>query len=106
MDETLKKLNYKGSYGSFTVEDIPSGFESIDTETRYMGVRLGIDESANYKLEAKVSYGGLKYNEDNFKNQKRVVGNTSNEVEGIIGKEESPSSTVNVVSSYGSVKLY
>jgi len=101
-----KKLNYKGSYGSFTVEDIPSGFESIDTETRYMGVRLGIDESANYKLEAKVSYGGLKYNEDNFKNQKRVVGNTSNEVEGIIGKEESPSSTVNVVSSYGSVKLY
>jgi hypothetical protein len=31
-----------------------------------MGVRLGIEESANYKLEAKVSYGGLKYNEDKF----------------------------------------
>jgi hypothetical protein len=101
-----KKLNYKGSYGSFSIDQIPAGFESIDVETHYMGVRLGIEESANYKLEAKVSYGGLKYNEDNFKNQKRIVENNSNEVTGIFGKEESPSARVNVIASYGSVKLY
>ena len=28
-----------------------------------MGVRLGIEDDASYNLEAKVSYGGLKYNE-------------------------------------------
>ncbi|MEN6353367.1 MAG: hypothetical protein ABFD02_07915 [Bacteroidales bacterium] len=101
-----KELNYSGSYGSFSIGRIPAGFESIDLETHYMGVRLGFDESANYKLNAKVSYGGLKYNEDNFKNQKRIVENNSSEIAGIVGKEESPSATVKVISSYGSVKLY
>lgn len=101
-----KKLKYNGSYGSFSIENIPAGFESIDVETRYMGVRLGIEESANYKLDAKVTYGGLKYNEDNFKNQNRNIENNSKEITGIFGKEESPSARVNVIASYGSVKLY
>jgi uncharacterized lipoprotein YehR (DUF1307 family) len=101
-----KKLNYNGSYGSFSVDMIPAGFESIDIETHFMGVKLGIDESANYKLDAKVSYGGLKYNEDNFKSQRVNVDNNSKEISGTVGKEDNPAAHVNVVSSYGSVKLY
>jgi len=101
-----KKLNYTGSYGSFSVDNIPATFESIDVETKYMGVKLGIDESANYKLDAKVSYGGLKYNEDNFKNKNRIVENNSTEISGTVGNEDSPSAKVNIHSSYGSVKLY
>jgi hypothetical protein len=69
-------------------------------------VRLGIEENAGYNLEAKVSYGGLKYNEQNFKNQRRIIENNSNEVAGVMGKEESPAAKVNVTASYGSVKLY
>jgi hypothetical protein len=103
--ELTKKLNYHGSYGSFSIETIPSGFESIDVETHYMGVKLGIAESANYKLDAKVTYGGLKYNEDKFKNQRRIVENNSNEVSGTFGNEENPSSRVNVLASYGTVRL-
>jgi hypothetical protein len=103
--ELTKKLSYNGSYGSFSIDRVPTGFESIDVETHYMGVKLGIDESANYKLDAKVSYGGLSYNEDNFKNQRRNIENNSKEVSGIVGKEESPAATVNVVASYGSVRL-
>lgn len=103
--ELTKKLNYSGSYGSFSVNSIPAGFESIDVETHYMGVKLGIDESANYKLEAKVSYGGLKYNEGNFKNQKRIVENNSSEISGTVGNEENPAARVNVLSSYGTVRL-
>ena len=103
--ELTKKLNYNGSYGSFSIDQIPAGFESIDVETRYMGVKLGIDESANYKLDAKVTYGGLKYNEDNFKNQRRIIENNSNEVSGTVGNEENPSSRVNVQASYGTVRL-
>jgi hypothetical protein len=103
--ELTKKLTYNGSYGSFTINSIPAGFESIDVETHYMGVKLGIEESANYKLEAKVSYGGLKYNEGNFKNQKRIVENNSSEISGTVGNEENPSAKVNVLSSYGTVRL-
>ncbi len=100
-----KKLNFTGSYGSLTVETIPAGFESVDVETRYMGVKLGIDESASYKLDAKVSYGGLKYSQDNFRNQRRNIENNKQELSGIVGKTESPSASVNVVASYGTVRL-
>jgi hypothetical protein len=104
--ELTKKLTYNGSYGSFSIDRIPSGFESIDVETRYMGVKLGIEESASYRLEAKVSYGSLKYNEDNFKNQRRIVENNSSEISGILGNEENPLSRIRVLASYGNVRLY
>jgi hypothetical protein len=104
--ELTKKLTCNGSYGSFAVENIPAGFEELDTDTRYMGVKLGIDESASYRLDAKLSYGGLKYNEDKFRNQKRIIENNSSEISGTIGDDEAPASIVNVTSSYGSVRLY
>ena len=103
--ELTNKLTYSGSYGSFSVDRVPSGFESLQVETHYMGVKLGIEESASYKLDAKVSYGGLKYNEDNFRNTRRIVENNSHEVSGTVGKEENPTSKVSVIASYGSVKL-
>jgi len=104
--ELTKKLTYNGSYGSFEVESIPAGFEKLDTDTRYMGIKLGIDESASYRLDAKLSYGGLKYNEDKFRNQKRIIESNSSEISGIIGDDEAPASTVNISSSYGSIRLY
>lgn len=103
--ELTKKLTYNGSYGSFSIERVPEGFEALNVDTRYMGVKLGIEDAASYKLEAKVSYGGLKYNEENFKNHKRIVENNSQEVSGTVGKEENPTSTVNVTASYGTVRL-
>lgn len=103
--ELSKKLNYSGSYGSFTVERIPAGFESIAVDTRYMGVKLGIDDGASYRLEAKVSYGGINYNQANFNNERRIDQNTSKEVSGVMGTNGSPSATVNVKASYGTVSL-
>lgn len=99
-----KKLEYEGSYGSFSIDRIPAGFESIDVETKYMGVRLGIEDNANYNLDARVSYGGLRYNEDNFSAQRRIIENNSNEVSGIVGKEGT-AARVKVVASYGTVRL-
>jgi hypothetical protein len=101
-----KKLSFEGSYGSLTVDEIPSGFESIDVDVRYSGVRLGIAENASYKLDAESSYGSIKYNEDNLKFTRRIIENTSSEISGVIGKEESTSSTVKVKTAYGTVKLY
>jgi hypothetical protein len=106
IEELTKKLTYTGSYGSFAIENIPAGFDELDTDTRYMGVKLGIDESASYKLDAKISYGGLKYNEEQFKNQRRIIESNSSEISGTMGDDASPSSKVNVEASYGSVKLY
>jgi hypothetical protein len=101
-----KKLDFTVAYGSFSVDRVPAGFESIEVDSRYTGVTLGIDESASFRLDGKVSYGGLKFNEENYRNTKRIVENTSTVIEGIVGKEEKPSSTVKITASYGSVKLF
>jgi len=100
------KLRYEGSYGSFAIESIPAQFESLDLETRYMGVKLGIDGNASYELDGHVRYGGIKYNEDNFKFDRRIIENNSTEISGVVGKEDSPSSKVKIEASYGSVRLY
>ncbi len=104
--ETLnKKLKFEGGYGALTVEEIPAGFESVETDTRYLGVKLGININASYNLDAKLSYGELKFDESNFQHQRRIVENNSNETSGIVGKESSPTSKVKVTASYGSVRL-
>ena len=104
--EITRKLNYNGNYGSFEVESIPAGFEEVQTDTKYLGIRLGIDENASYKLDARLSYCGLKYDEDKFRNQRRIIENNSSEISGIVGETESPAAHVTVRSSYGSVRLY
>lgn len=101
-----KKVSYEGSYGSLNIDQIPAGFESIDVDVRYSGVRLGIAESASYKIDGHSSYGGIKYNDENLKFTRRIVENTSSEISGIVGKDESTSSTVKVKTSYGTVKLF
>jgi hypothetical protein len=104
--ELMKKLNFKGSYGSLSVGKIPSGFESVDVDISYMGVKLGIDESASYDLDAHSSYGGIKFNENNFKHEKHIVENTSTTLTGTVGKESAPTAKVKISASYGEVKLY
>ena len=101
-----KKLVFEGGYGSFNIDRIPSGFESLQVDTRYMGVGLGIEESASYNLEGITRYGSLKFNEDNFQHRRHIIENNSSEISGIVGKDESPASTVKVTSSYGTVRLY
>ncbi len=48
-----RNLTLTVGYGSFNVDRVPAGFESIEVESRYTGVRIGIDESASYNLEGK-----------------------------------------------------
>jgi hypothetical protein len=100
------KLIYQGSYGSFAIENIPADFESIDVDTRYMGVKLGIAENASYELDGHIRYGGLKYNEDNFRFNRRIIENNSTEISGIAGNDDSPKSKVKIDASYGTVRLY
>jgi hypothetical protein len=104
--ELTKKLDCEGSYSSLNVEDIPAGFESLNVDVRYMEVKLGISESANYNLDAHSSYGGIKFREEKFKHEKHIVENNSTTLSGIVGNEASPSATVKISTAYGQVKLY
>jgi len=100
------KLVMEAGYGSLNIDRIPAGFELLEVDTHYTGIRLGIDETASYNLDAKLSYGGLNYNEANFRNKRRIIENNSTEISGTVGKEESPTANVKILATYASVKLY
>lgn len=104
--ELTKSLKFEGGYGNLAVENIPEGFESLETDSKYIGVKLGIDSDASYQLDARLSYGDLKFDESNFQHQRRIVENNSSETTGIVGKQSSPTAKVKISSSYGSVRLY
>jgi len=101
-----KKLDFEGSYASLNVENIPSGFESLDVKTKYMNVKLGIAKSASYELDGQASYGNIKINRENFRYQRNIVQNNSTELSGVVGSDESPKSRVSIKSSYGTVTLF
>ena len=101
-----KKVEVDTRYGNLTVDRVPEGFESVSVKAAYCAVKLGIDPSACYSLEAKSSYGNVKLDDSNFSPDKRIVGNTSTELAGQVGKCSNPASKVEVSASYGSVKLY
>ncbi len=97
------RLNVK--YGSFEATTVPAGFESISVDAAYCGVTMGIDRAAKYRLDARVTYGSLSYCEECVDIQKRIIESNSREVSGVAGSDKSPAATVNISSSYGSVRL-
>ncbi|MFZ2286573.1 MAG: hypothetical protein WAV93_06270 [Bacteroidales bacterium] len=100
-----RKLEVETKYGNLAVERVPAGFEKITVKAGYCAVRLGIDPAACYMLEATTSYGSLKVDDTSFSPDKRIVGNTSSEMAGKVGKCSNPTSMVKVTASYGSVRL-
>jgi hypothetical protein len=101
-----KKLDLTAGYGSFNSDRVVRDFESLEVDTRYASVTLGIDESAKYNLDAKISYGGVKFNDENFNVRRRLIENTSTELNGIMGSEEPQEAFVKIRSSYATIKLY
>ncbi len=106
VESVSKKLDVQTKYGNLIVEKIPAGFDKVSINAAYCSVKLGIESSACYVLKAESKYGGIKVDDENFEPTTRIIGNTSSEVSGKVGKCQNPVATVNVSASYGSVTLY
>lgn len=98
-------LKVNAKYGSIDATSVPAGFESISVDASYCGISLGINRSAKYRLDAKVNYASLSYCEECVDIQRRIIESNSREISGIAGSDKSPAATVNIRSSYGSVRL-
>lgn len=100
-----KKLDVETKYGNLSVNYVPAGFDKLSVDAGYCAVKLGIDPSACYRLNASSSYGNIKLDDSLFSADRRIIGNTSTEMAGKVGKCSSPSSEVTIDTSYGSVRL-
>ena len=98
-------LKLKTNYGPLTVDNITAGFESIEIESRYANIKLGIADNASYELNGKARYGGIKYNENNFNIRQRIQENNSLTIVGTMGKDASPKAKVKIDVAYATVNL-
>jgi len=100
-----KNLNVEADYGSLRIEKLMSGFENVQIDTDYTGIKIGLDPSASFNFIADLKYAGFSFEGNNVTYNKKIVKNTSKYYEGYVNKENS-SSTIEISSDYGSVKFY
>jgi len=102
-NEITKKLEFDNRYGNINVDYVPAGFEKIDIENEYGNIDIRISPEASYNLKGYAKYADIDYPEGN--RLSRIKENTSLQVEGLIGNDNSTKAVVNIETRYGSVDL-
>jgi hypothetical protein len=101
--ELNDKLELLSRYTGVKIESMPVSFESVNIESKYGSVRIGINELASYKLEGEAGYSKIYYHDTG--KVSKIQENNSMKVSGIVGTDNNPSATVSVITKYGNVKL-
>lgn len=102
-DQLNKILELDTKYTNCSVDYIPAGFEKINIENKYGGVKLGIDSNASYKIDGKAEYAKI-YIPSGSK-VSRFEENTRLSISGLVGADPNTSSVVRINTKYGSVHL-
>ena len=103
--------NFELSYASgFKIDDVDRDVKSLNINSSYSGVTLGIDENADFNFDVTVSYAGFNYNNQkmNLVNQltdasKSKTWNPTKNYKGSMGKGSD--SKIIIKSNYGGVKF-
>lgn len=96
-------LDVSMDYGSLSIEKIIKGAREVNIETDYTGVKLGYDPEMAFQFHVETSYGDIN-GLDGLQVNKRKQENTSNEVSGYYGSENS-GANFNISTNYGSVSF-
>ena len=103
VDELSDKFELVSGYTDVKIEHMPASFESINIESKYGTIRVGLDESASYKLDGNASYGKIYFHDTG--RVSKIQENNSMTVTGTVGTDANPSAAVKVITKYGSVRL-
>ncbi len=98
-----KTLQLDVKYTGCSVEYIPSGFEKINIENKYGGIKLGIDSNASYKIDGYAQYAKIRI--PSGSKLSRIEENTKLTINGLVGTDPNTSSVVKINTKYGSVHL-
>lgn len=101
----FKSLVINADYGSIKVEKIKKGFDLIDINSDYAGIKIGLDGDISFDFVTKLSYGGFDYDGEGATYVKKEVKSQSKYYEGYVNQKNS-GSKINISSEYGGVKLY
>jgi len=106
LDRVDKKLKLEVDYGSCTVKNIPKGFDTVVLNCKFGSTTVYFASDASFRFDGSSSHGGLTFPRSDATLTSEEKGTTTYTVSGVVGKEKSPSSTVDVKEcKFGSVKL-
>lgn len=100
-----KILKVDADYGGIRVDKLKKGFDSVEIDSDYTGIKIGLEPDISFNFIVKMSYGGFSYDEDNATFIKKVIKSSDKYYEGYVNDEHT-NATINIDSEYGSVKLY
>jgi hypothetical protein len=102
-DQVNKTLKLDMKYTSCRINYIPSGFEKINIENKYGGIKLGIDSNASYKIDGNAEYARIHI--PSGSKVSRIEENTKLSINGLVGTDPNTSSVVKIYTKYGSIHL-
>lgn len=102
---TIKKnLTIDTDYGAISVKRLAKGFESIQIDGQYAGIKIGVDTDAVFDFTLDLQYASFKSNENNIEFFKKITKSSKKYYEGKFGKGNS-NSTIKIRSQYGGVSI-
>lgn len=102
---TIKKsLIIDTDYGAITVKRLLKGFENIEIDGQYAGIKIGVDSNAVFDFELDLQYAGFKGEDDKMEFFKKISKTTKKYYEGKFGKGKT-NSKVKIKSQYGGVSI-
>ena len=99
-----KKVAISADYGSIRIEALKAGFDSVNINGDYCGIKIGIPD-APFSFVIKLSYGSFKRGDSGYDFTKQIVKSSSKYYEGYF-KSQKSNSKITIDSDYGSVSFY
>ncbi len=97
-----KNLVISSDYGSIRVKNLANGFELVDINSEFAGIKIGIEPGTSFDFVVELQYAGFKRNNSKIDMRKSMEKNSKKYYEGTYGKSGS-GSKINIRSEYGSV---
>lgn len=100
----FKNLTIETDYGSITVKRLVKGFENVDIDAQYAGVKIGLDDDVAFDFVIDLQYAGFKYDKDKMEFFKKISKTTKKYYEGKYGKVNA-NSQIKIRSQYGGISI-
>lgn len=102
---TIKKnLIIDTDYGAISVKRLVKGFERVEIDGQYAGIKIGVDSDAVFDFELDLQYASFKRENDKIEFYKKISKTSKKYFEGKFGKGNS-NSNITIRSQYGGVSI-
>lgn len=104
IEKLFSKFNLTTKYGDVKIKEVDDNFDNLTFNGSYTDFKAGIGSKASYNIDAKASYSSIKYYAQ-VTRVNRIEGNTSTEINGVVGEKTNPKAQVYIRTKYGNVNL-